>query len=845
MPPLPIHSIAPPVVDGYPLNPERGFFSVVVPEAGTNLVTNPSAETGVTGYTSVGSATGTRTTAQQRRGVYSIAVTPTAATGDGIYYGSISLTSGTTYTFSLDFLGIPGVKYQIYFATTGAATLGTAFVFTATGRWQRPSVTYTETSSTTRRIYVTKSNNTSTGVFYVDGLQVEAKEYATTYIDGDQQGFVINQIPPAYQWNGTAHASTSVRSAQTRAGGKEVRLDLLGFLVLAYTGLGMASINLIADAYAQGDGSQYQATYAEARGFSIAGLLTGYNLQHLQRQRSGLIGVLHPDLTTPRQPLVLRYQSLQCEDEYSAPLEIVCHYAGGLEGEINNLYQERLALRFMQFVPYIQASGEEGTSLSYQQTVANANYIVQRSATGVWSALSTGMVGTGSEPGVHVLKTMPNGTLYAGGRFSDAGGSGADHLAKWDGSTWSALGSVTALSNTILALATNPANTILYVGGAFLNAGGVADADCIATWDGSSWGALSTGANSTVIALAVAADSTLYAGGIFTAIGASSADKIAKWNGSAWSALGSDTALNDNVYALAMGRDGTTLYAGGYFTNAGGVANADYIAKWDGAAWSALGTPPNQQVFALAVGLDGTLYAGGNFSTIGGVSAVGIAQWNGTAWQPLGSSVNSTVENIFVGPDGMIYVSGWFTQAGDITGLTGFARWNGSAWLPSEMTIDGWSGADDQVREVEALPSGVITVGYTLDSAAASTVTAATVTTVTNNGSAPVTPIITFTGPGRVYSVQNTASGSGIYFSLTLNSGEKATLDLTPGAISFVSTSRGNILNTISVASDLAGFRLLPGSNTISVFIAGTTDSNTAVTMRWRPQYWAVDDAVD
>ena len=40
-------------------------------------------------------------------------------------------------------------------------------------------------------------------------------------------------------------------------------------------------------------------------------------------------------------------------------------------------------------------------------------------------------------------------------------------------------------------------------------------------------------------------------------------------------------------YALAV--SGTDLYAGGYFTTAGGVP-ANCIAKWNGSAWSALGS---------------------------------------------------------------------------------------------------------------------------------------------------------------------------------------------------------------------------------------------------------------
>ena len=43
----------------------------------------------------------------------------------------------------------------------------------------------------------------------------------------------------------------------------------------------------------------------------------------------------------------------------------------------------------------------------------------------------------------------------------------------------------------------------------------------------------------------------------------------------------------DVVYALAL--SGTNLYAGGYFTMAGGVV-VNNMAKWDGSAWSALGS---------------------------------------------------------------------------------------------------------------------------------------------------------------------------------------------------------------------------------------------------------------
>ena len=74
-------------------------------------------------------------------------------------------------------------------------------------------------------------------------------------------------------------------------------------------------------------------------------------------------------------------------------------------------------------------------------------------------------------------------------------------------------------------------------------------------------------------ALAVSG-SEVYAGGFFTTAGGSAANYIAKWNGSSWSALGS--GLNDYVSALAV--SGSDLYAGGGFTTAGGKVSA-YIAR--------------------------------------------------------------------------------------------------------------------------------------------------------------------------------------------------------------------------------------------------------------------------
>ena len=117
----------------------------------------------------------------------------------------------------------------------------------------------------------------------------------------------------------------------------------------------------------------------------------------------------------------------------------------------------------------------------------------------------------------------------------------------------------------------------------------------------------------------------LFVSGDFTSIEGTSASRIAKWDGSAWSTLGS--GLNGAAAAMVEFDDGSgpALYVGGFFTTAGG-ASANHIAKWDGISWTPVGTGMNAEVYALAVFDDGlgggpALYAGGDFSTAGGVGA--------------------------------------------------------------------------------------------------------------------------------------------------------------------------------------------------------------------------------
>ena len=88
--------------------------------------------------------------------------------------------------------------------------------------------------------------------------------------------------------------------------------------------------------------------------------------------------------------------------------------------------------------------------------------------------------------------------------------------------------------------------------------------------------------NNDVNALAISG-TDLYVGGVFTTAGGAAASRIAKWNGSAWSALGSGVNFAANILAEhatvhALAVSGTDLYVGGDFSSVGTIASS-YLAK--------------------------------------------------------------------------------------------------------------------------------------------------------------------------------------------------------------------------------------------------------------------------
>jgi trimeric autotransporter adhesin len=319
-----------------------------------------------------------------------------------------------------------------------------------------------------------------------------------------------------------------------------------------------------------------------------------------------------------------------------------------------------------------------------------------------WSGLGVDIAKGVSSGAVNAIAVSGN-DVYVGGSFLSVGNMVALGVAKWNGSTWSVLGSGggNGVIGRVNAIAVS--GNDVYVGGEFsqVNFGGTAvNATNIARWNGTSWLALGSGGNGVngeVNAITVSGND-VYVGGNFTQVagGTVSANYIARWNGSMWFPLGSGGGNGMNSLVSAITVSGNDVYVGGNFTQvAGGTVSANYIARWNGITWFPLGSGGGNGVSGRvnAIAISGNdIYIGGNFTqaNIGGttIAANRVARWSGSSWSALGSGngngVNGFVDAIAISGND-IFVGGLFTQA-NINGApvttTCFAQWNGSAWLP-------------------------------------------------------------------------------------------------------------------------------------------------------------------
>jgi hypothetical protein len=337
------------------------------------------------------------------------------------------------------------------------------------------------------------------------------------------------------------------------------------------------------------------------------------------------------------------------------------------------------------------------------------NLAVYDPSTGAWAGIGSNGAGNGALNSVVYDVAWLNGTLYAAGDFTSAGGvAGANYVAAWNGSSWTIRGGSSAFTGDIYTLTER--NGYLYAGGNFINAGGEATADFVAFFDGYLWhglasaGALDGQVNSWVTGLAVDQNGLVYIGGGFTNVGGAGGDHVAFWDpaSESWNPIGGsgsvDNAINGGVSEVAL--SGSNLYITGSFFNAGGNLLADRVARWTGSAWTNLGSNAAGTDGAFSGAVRGLALYGsnvivsGNFGDITGVPGTQmLAAWNGSKWMALGNPSPDAPPNNVMVAGRTLYLAGRFGQVAGVPLTAGLAAYSLPAAPSAPRTLKAVSGA--------------------------------------------------------------------------------------------------------------------------------------------------------
>jgi hypothetical protein len=812
-----------------------GNWTIIVPEAGTNLVRNPSAEADgnwgpllaspSTSASPSGSASpsssasispsgsSSPSASQSRSPSASASRSPSASaspSGSASPSASVSpspsasaglqlATRVTTYARAGDYC---------YFVPTSNAYDGAAFALQSAlsnaihyvSAYLRGSATGTFQFSLNGNSYYTASaiggatggwvrygvqipaihasggtnlyiRNTVDEDFYADCLQVEQAEYPTTYIDGDQG--------PLYRWTGLRHGSSSTRDAQERSGGRERDFDT-DYDIQVVEGtkrLGMPPLRHNLMAQALQPGAVHQGYKVLPREIELKFMFEADDWADFHSRRKTLIDLLKPDAVRGAQPVVIGYAGADSGTKVYASF----HYAGGLEfGDFLGL-GETPTVRLLAPDPFWYEDNRETAALDFTDSLTAAYGL--RRKDGQWQALGTGFNG----PVLGIASDPARGRVYFIGNFTTANGVTVNGICYWNGTTFVAMGAGLTGGTVYSGLALAPSGDV-WVGGNFTSAGGVT-ADGLARYNVAtdSWTQFTNGTpGNTIYSLVIDASGNVYGAGNFTNWdGIAAADYIWKYDGSSFSAVGTSPFSADAYPAssrsLAIDASGN-LWTGEFFHTGSGTVS---VRKWDGSAWTTVLTTDSRAaaaVHALYFDNDGTLYVGGTFGTIGGVTAAHIATYNGTAARPLGSGLTGgKVRNIRRWNE-QIIVGGGFTAAGGLSLADGVAAWNGTTWVHLDVDFPASSTIYGVEADGDDLYLGFDQTG---------TATVAGIATLTNSGSTTAFPDITIIGPASSTStlqlVENQTTEENLYFNLTVNTLEYIGISFQPGAKRVVS----------------------------------------------------------
>lgn len=787
------------------------IWSVVVPQAGTNYVTNPSFELDTSGWTAAGS-TITRVNGQTI-GIACLQMTASLASGRTDSDVLLTAPGGQAYTASAWVAADTTAAGILLYDFTSSTVVASASYSSSAYQWTRISCTGTPTAGHAVRVLLIDNRTSAWTPVYFDGIQLEAGSIATTYLDGDQ---------PGCTWTGAPHRSVSTRSGQDTHGGAITTFETAGLFVSDQGGIGAPDIAISTQQLALSDGAIFQRSTAKERVFSLTARIFGTGTSAgLHAARRTVMAAFSSAFGLRRGPTVLRYTGS------ASPRTIEAYYEGGLGLDKIEGADEVVALRFRAPDPCFYDEMDMSAPLATVTLTGATSMVARRNVDGSYDTLDGGL----QTPPGHAVFCMAaglDGTVYVGGNnFTRVDGGVGTRLLQWDpvSGTWSRVGSLGDPNADVDAMAIHPGTGDLYISGTFTQIG-ASSFSRIARYDRAlgTWNALGTGLSAFANSLAFDSAGNLHAVGSFATAGGIASANAAYWNGTSW--VANTTGSTANMRYATEGPDGM------YATNTA-------LILWRGpTAWTGIGAVlGGGGSFSSIRWYKGWLYATGSFTSIDGVPAGGVARYSNGTWEGLGNLINgggNPFGSVHLA-DGTLIAWGSFTSAGGVATPAGLAQWDGSQWWPVFNSLP-YSSLMNGISALVADRAGNLTFSF----ASSGTAAIPGIVTVTNTGTAPAYPVIELTGVANLLTLENMTTGQSIRFSSAfVYPSETVRLDLRPGAKTFKSVTNGrDLMPTVLPTSDFSTFALAPGANRISLYVQafGSTGS-----IRYRPRYWSSD----
>lgn len=333
--------------------------------------------------------------------------------------------------------------------------------------------------------------------------------------------------------------------------------------------------------------------------------------------------------------------------------------------------------------------------------------------------------GIGADAPVFALTLQTSGYLLAVGRFRQFDGVSRSRLARLspNGALDLKFHAPTAADGTVYAIAVQPSDGNILIGGAFLNYGnhsrrGIARLHVDGTLDASFHPG--EGADNHVRALAIQSDGKILVAGHFSRFNGVLRGHLARLNadGSLDATFANGMGADAPIYAMAVQPDGKILIAGAFRSYNGIARNGIARLNADGAVDVSFnpGTGADLPITALALQPDGKIFIGGSFSTYDGISRVRIARLNAdgtldTSFNP-GKGVDGPVHALLLQPDGKLLIGGLFGKY-DYVLYSNIARVNPNGTYDKDFYPGIAFGVDNAVYALALQSDGKVLLGGT------------------------------------------------------------------------------------------------------------------------------------